>query len=313
MKKILISALAALSLCGGISAATVKVTVKAKFPVLAGDSTPVSTDKLFLIVGNEESKNTATGKQLAIEKVKDGVYEGEVDLGDFEVSDVRFVGYGTPYPGVRQPLHIANAKGETVLRVNMPVLGATKRQPRQIQKKDGVLDRFYLFAPVKLQKAKKGAYKAEVELRFSNAYMLFNVFGGQPDEVLKSIVVKRYTKEEGEAEGVRKLGNHITSHPMWAESGKLFNYNNGRSFDGVFLREECVPAERKAENGIKVYFCTYANQTPVFTLLKSIVVETDKAVYTTTFEQEKYVRSAGEVSIYDLDLSLASRVEKTAE
>ncbi|MBQ7640696.1 MAG: hypothetical protein IJS91_06900 [Bacteroidales bacterium] len=293
----------------------IKLTVRATFPDLDGDFTEAPSNNLKVLIGNELSMSAADGKQVSLVEVEPGVFSGEIDLGRFTIDDVRYVGWGTPWKGVPEPLFVYNAEGHTCVRANVPT-NTIKLVPRQIQKKSGILDRFFMYAPLKLVKQDDGSYLADnVQLRHACAYVLFNIYGKarkmDKEEILRSVTITRYTQEEADENGIERVGNHINAQPFInAETGRIWNYINGRTSETVLLQEQCTLADRKKTDGVKVYMCTYGNGGPrgrAFSYIRTIKVETDAAVYTRTLDEYRYERSAGEVTTIDVDLSKFKR------
>lgn len=321
MKKILtvLSAAALLSASALAQDKTINVAVRATFPELEGDyTTEVPSHQLKLLVGDENSTNAATGLQIPLTETSPGLFTGQVNIGNYDIEDIRFVGWGTPWKPVPEPLFVVYYKDNIALRASVPVL-SPKKTPRQIQKKDGVLDRFYMYAPVSLKQQSDSTYVADVQLRFANAYAKFNVYGKarkmDKEEILQSVTMTRYTKEEAQEEGLNKPGNHINSNPyINGATGKIYNYTNGRASETVLLKQPCTIADRKKSDAVKVYMITYANgagtRAQAFSYIKTITVETDKAVYTKTYDALKYSRSVGDVTEFDLDLSTFKRKSK---
>lgn len=324
MKKNFALTLCALLLAGICASAqekTVKVTVRATFPDLDGDMfTEVPSHQLKLLIGDENSNSAATGLQVPLDEVQPGVFTANVNLGNYKVEDMRYVGWGTPWKNVPEPVFVFVTDGHICVRANVPT-NSKKLMPRQIQKKNGVLDRFYMYAPIELVQQPDSSYVANnVQLRHACAYALLNVYGKarkmDKEEVLQTVSLIRYSKEEAEEDGLAKAGNHINAQPFInPATGRIWNYTNGRTHETVLLQEPCTIAERKKTDGVKVYMCTYANggsgkRAQAVSFIKTITVETNKAVYTKELDKFEYRRSVGEVTTFDLDLATFKRKSK---
>lgn len=319
MRKTLTLSLAALFLSAAAVFAqdnVIKLVVRATFPDLDGDYfTEVPSHALKVLIGNETSTSAAEGKQIALQEVSPGVFSGEVDLGRFTIDDVRYVGWGSPWKGVPEPMFVYNYDGRICIRANVPT-NTTNRVPRQFQKKNGELDRFFMYAAINPILQDDGSYLADnVELRHACSYARFNIYGKakkmEKDEILRSVSLTRYTQEEADEEGIEKVGNHINSQPFInASTGRIWDYTNGRTMETVVLQEPCTIAERSKGSGIKVFMCTYGNggkRGQAFSYIRTITVETDRAVYTRTLDAFKYSRYAGQVTEFDIDLSKFKR------
>ena len=234
----------------------------------------------------------AMGLQLSVPSTSPGVFEGDIDLGTFKASDIRFITVGSITP------FVSRYNGSTYyFRIAFPYSQATKTA--------GVFgDNYLLYAAVNsssiLNSEGTGVSIDNLSLKWAHSIMKINVYGKHPDmandEVLKSVAI------------VRSSGHPLIIRFNMAANTAISGYPSSSSTITLTSPENITIADKTKDDGIVLwgatncYRITSSYPNGGSSVLGTITVTTDKAVYTKSISHT-YNRIHGDVHQFGINLA----------
>ena len=263
------------------------------------------TEKLQVLIGNNSSTTAATGRQVELDQVSDGVFDGFVDLGDYTEDDIKAIVVG--------PASYYNYRsGQN--RIIMPVAY------NQTQSASGVLngDMVPVFAKwdaAYIQEEDGADVIAGASLQYGCALMQYTI---------KADVLPGSTTATGAGESIESItvtqpvNACGTSEYRMSASGDtpadVFTYNSSSTVGTVTLDTPVTIGDSESEAVfyqavLSRYDGTNGGLNTTLNAISKIVVHTDKAVYTKTFDPRKeFILHAGQLKPVTLNLSTFTRV-----
>ena len=284
----------------------IHLTVKAEKPALtdeAGTKVTFSgeklvwdgTEKMQVIIGNSSSTTAETGRQVELDQVSEGVFDGFIDLGEYTEEDIQAIVVG--------PASYYNYNSGQ-RRVTMPV------RKEQVQKESRVMNGenfpiFAVFDPSYIGEEDGNDVLMGAQLNWGCAVMQYTVYGGDAAMNAEKVESIKITADKSGTAGLYGSTNYRINGGATTFAGTL-----GTST--VTLETPEVPGNEYM-GGVVFYQAVEhradgTNDSKHFDI-RRISVCTDKAVYTKDFEAPKEISlKAGQALPVKLDLSTFTRV-----
>ena len=264
---------------------------------------------LFGNVDKVPSNSDAPGSIVAkpLKATGKGVFEGEIDLGDWTLDDLQAVVY--PYDE-----HSWIRSNSGALRLAMHTGGEYKNAIEYTQEKNGVLTGantpvFALITKYKLTDA-SGTYTASASMQYGCSMIKFSVFG-----VPEGATADEYIKQIAFFPGTSKA---VTGNSEYKIADGEFVINGNKSNLATVNLTEQVKLSATKETEPAVIYATTAARPGEWTIGESstsyVTVTTNNSTYTVKFDNQALTFTAGTVNEMTVKLGddeSGSTTEKT--